>query len=413
MAAGKSPKARALVLRPVELDSRRSPRPHCNCGAVPVDATKRGLIWGLVGCAWAISACRTGLEVVSDMDDAATARADGGDGADGSVASDASTSTDSGTLSPADPRLLRSWVIAEPRATPGPLNGAQMAYHPTSERTIIYGGERGRNGERSDEMWAYDGTDWTRICSACPPGPRISASLAYDSVRDRIILFGGITTGTDFSADLWEWDGDRWERQLPDGIPPAPRQSTYVAFDEARARLVVFGGHSIDGMLRDVHEYDGTRWINPSVSGEMPRARSGGRNQALYDPRMEQVVVYGGIDASDTYLDDMWAWDGNGWTELCTACTGRARVASGFAYDVDTGRYLIVGGWDGSDEIAGTLGYLGTTPATVLDGALPLQRDSMGIAYSAHDRTIVIHGGDGASCGGTCADTMVYQILEQ
>ncbi len=41
------------------------------------------------------------------------------------------------------------------------------------------------------------------------PRPRLGHAMAYDSTRQRIVLFGGRLVGTRF-GDTWEWDGANW-----------------------------------------------------------------------------------------------------------------------------------------------------------------------------------------------------------
>ena len=41
------------------------------------------------------------------------------------------------------------------------------------------------------------------------PGNRAQAGLAYDTFRDRVVLYGG--TGN--STDTWEWGGTWWLRR--------------------------------------------------------------------------------------------------------------------------------------------------------------------------------------------------------
>ena len=32
-----------------------------------------------------------------------------------------------------------------------------------------------------------------------------------------------------------------------------------------------------------------------------------------YDPQRDQIVLYGGFDATGAELDDTWLWDGSDW----------------------------------------------------------------------------------------------------
>jgi hypothetical protein len=73
--------------------------------------------------------------------------------------------------------------------------------------------------------------------------------MAFDSARGRIVLFGGEgygVGGTSQFNDTWEWDGDIWT-QVSD-IGPSPRQFHAMAYDTKRQRLVLFG--SIDLISR-------------------------------------------------------------------------------------------------------------------------------------------------------------------
>ena len=71
-------------------------------------------------------------------------------------------------------------------------------------------------GEAGD-LWEWDGSHWTQLQGAGPK-PRTQATMAYDPVSKRAMLFGGAVfdpaAGT-LSApirqsDTWAWDGSQW-----------------------------------------------------------------------------------------------------------------------------------------------------------------------------------------------------------
>jgi hypothetical protein len=69
--------------------------------------------------------------------------------------------------------------------------------------------------------------------------------MAYDAARGRTVLFGG-HSGTGWLYETHEWDGTNWiTRQT--SAAPATRWAHALAFDEARARVVLFGGFYNDG----------------------------------------------------------------------------------------------------------------------------------------------------------------------
>src|SRR5262245_35549670 len=69
-----------------------------------------------------------------------------------------------------------------------------------------------------------------------PMPPRAGHAMAYDSARDRVVLFGGTTTQP--TSDTWEWDGATWTLLAPPHVPPA-RTGAAMVFDSARSPIVL------------------------------------------------------------------------------------------------------------------------------------------------------------------------------
>ena len=77
------------------------------------------------------------------------------------------------------------------------------------------------------------------------PAARRDHAMAYDPVRQKTVLFGGEVLqrapgDPQYLADTWEWDGQYWS-QVSD-IGPSPRILHRFAYDSARNRIVLFGG---------------------------------------------------------------------------------------------------------------------------------------------------------------------------
>src|SRR5581483_10661132 len=104
---------------------------------------------------------------------------------------------------------------------------------------------------------------WTQVSDIGPSG-RFQHAMAYDESRDRVVLFGGRTTGPLPQGELrpsdtWEWDGDAWV-QVED-VGPGGRSEFAMAYDAARKRVVLFGGAPESGrLLNDTWEWDGRTW---------------------------------------------------------------------------------------------------------------------------------------------------------
>ena len=65
-------------------------------------------------------------------------------------------------------------------------------------------GDRSR-GSAGRHVGLWDGFVWRRV-AASGPAPRVHHAMAYDEVRQRVLLYGGSDERTTFS-DFWEWDG--------------------------------------------------------------------------------------------------------------------------------------------------------------------------------------------------------------
>jgi hypothetical protein len=84
-----------------------------------------------------------------------------------------------------------------------------------------------------------------------------------------------------------------------------------MAYDEARERVVLFGGWDGQKFLGDVWEWDGA-WKQVDARGPSPR---GGLPSMLYHPSRQAVVLYGGW-GDEGARTDIWKWDGRAWTLL-------------------------------------------------------------------------------------------------
>jgi hypothetical protein len=104
---------------------------------------------------------------------------------------------------------------------------------------------------------------------ATSPSARDGMGMAYDAARAEVVLFGGCCSGG-LLNDTWIWDGTTWTEQHPTTSPSA-RSGMGMAYDAARGEVVLFGGYN-GGLLNDTWTWDGTTWTeqHPTTS---PSAR--------------------------------------------------------------------------------------------------------------------------------------------
>lgn len=81
----------------------------------------------------------------------------------------------------------------------------------------------------------------TRGRFAPPPAPNRAADRPwpYDEARACVVLFGGMVPW-ECVGDTWEWDGNEWTHRST--IGPNPRHFHAMAYESSRQRVVLFGG---------------------------------------------------------------------------------------------------------------------------------------------------------------------------
>jgi hypothetical protein len=165
--------------------------------------------------------------------------------------------------------------------------------------------------------------------------------MIYDSVRQRILVFGGLNGPTIYN-DLWEWNptANTWTMLTPAMKPPA-RYAFAMAYDSLRDRIVVWGGNGISGN-NDTWLFDGTNWSKFTSTSPAWRADS----VMDYDAARDRMVMHGG-GLSSAPLDETWELAGNVWTQAANTPTdvhGPATTQQSMVYDPVHARIVLFGG---------------------------------------------------------------------
>ena len=198
-----------------------------------------------------------------------------------------------------------------------------MAFDTTRQRVVSFGGF----GSASlDDPWEWDGTNWSEALPTTRPGPSYAPGIAWDGVRQRIVLVTGTGTGPG-PTETWEWDGTTWVLRMP-AVSPPPRPEHQVAWDAARQRLVHYGGAS-------TWLWDGTTWaLHPQTP---PPVRP--KPTMAYDADQQQVVLFGG-----SFMTDMWSWNGASWLQRTPVTSPPQRLSQVMAYDATRRRLTLYDG---------------------------------------------------------------------
>ena len=238
----------------------------------------------------------------------------------------------------------RQWLSA--RALPPRSSGA-LAFDPVRDRLVLFGGYE--TDRPSDATWEWDGRSWQPRDPVNAPPPRFDAMMTYDAARRRVVLFGGVADGVEL-GDTWTWDGGNWTRIDGSPTPPA-RSAGSVAYDAGRERVVLFGGFAAGTRFGDTWEFDGTRWTERTPA-HAPSARA--RGAMVHDSARGRVVLVGGQAIEGrfvSFLDDTWLWDGNDWTELAPPTRPRPMRVAAAAYDPTRDRVVLHGFTDGDRRL--------------------------------------------------------------
>lgn len=123
-------------------------------------------------------------------------------------------------------------------------------YDPANSQMLLYGGCASGFGPCPlGDLWSFDlnANVWTERTPANRPAARQYYGRSFDTVRSRLVLYGGFGGG--FLNDVWTWNPatNVWQQQTAEGAPSVGRsrhESTYAA---DRGTTFFFGGSTSAG----------------------------------------------------------------------------------------------------------------------------------------------------------------------
>ncbi len=247
-------------------------------------------------------------------------------------------------LSPLAPAQVQ-WFGRTPALQPSPRVLASMAWD--GQRLILFGGADHpyQPTQIYDDTWAWDGQAWQLLAPSMRPTAREGHTMAWDPVRQRVLLYGGYNPNTTFH-DTWEWDGSTW---APVFAASYPRDMSRpgLAFDHARGRMVLAGYVYATGQRFETWEFYGGHWLNRS-SLNRPNLDALGVTLG-YDPNTRRVLAFdGSLDqgAPQRHRSLTWSWDGNNWAQLFVTSTPPGRYEAMLTTDLIRNRLVMFGGID-------------------------------------------------------------------
>jgi hypothetical protein len=346
-----------------------------------------------------------------------------------------------------------AWNQATPEKLPPCINESAITYDYDKQLVLVAGGvcvppsNPAESSKTTDELWAWDGTNWTQVVddriilrttnsafawdgkwkslvifggnlayTAAPqndtmmyrddnwisppsditsPAPRSLFAMASDSVNNVIWLIGGISDSATFS-DLWKFEDGFWHHVPSEGMPVC--SSPLASFDTDRGKLVLVCSDS------STSEWDGTTWKTFTDLRTRPEERR--LSHMVYDKQLKKTVLYGGYNILGNYINKTWTWNGTEWTEVKANKRPHLRALGSMWYDPILRKTVLFGGIGRKDN-EGRLerfndmwSFDGSTWTEIKPATLPTTRYGAQIAVDPNSNRAILFGGLGLETDG-------------
>ncbi|MCP4428465.1 MAG: hypothetical protein GY803_28610, partial [Chloroflexi bacterium] len=144
-----------------------------------------------------------------------------------------------------------NWTEVATTQQPNAVYGMSMVYDDANNVLLLFGGSDATDTPLA-ETWTYSvsSNSWGQTTSTTLPPARSYSQMVYagDGINTEIYLFGG-NDGTIYYNDVWRYDGTDWSQVTTGGSPPPARTHHAIAYDSANDEILLFGGRNATGTL--------------------------------------------------------------------------------------------------------------------------------------------------------------------
>jgi hypothetical protein len=250
---------------------------------------------------------------------------------------------------------------------------------------LMAGGESGSppvGGVTLTSAWAYRPPQgWVNLSR--DDVDIFGVAAAYDAKSHRVIVVGEDTT--------WSYDpsNNTWESHQGGG-QPTNTLGALAAYDVGSDRVILL---DLDAATW-AYDFDNMSWtdMQPELN---PTGQGRDFYMMAYDEDSDRIILFGGWrNRSDTWAYD---YDTNTWTEMTPDINPPGRQYGTMVYDPGTDRMILYGGVTdpGNSALGDTWAYDydGNTWTELSPTLSPQPRGRHGMAYDPIDGTIVLFGG--------------------
>lgn len=289
-----------------------------------------------------------------------------------------------------------TWTGLSPSTVPSARMLFGMAWN--GQNVMMFGGCTYQDSayyvQFTDLTYTWNGNDWVAY-SGTEPDRRYGSPLVYDGTG-ALMFSGRANNGASFYYDTatWRFSGGTWNELSTTGSP-TPRRNHSLAYDSVRDRVIMFGGENGSNLFGDIWEFDGTTWTEITASGPEPRYFS---NFSFVD----SAVLFGGIGNSGVCPNETWLWNGTAWSSASPSSPPSQRYCAAFANNLESSYAIYFGGRNMTTFLAETYKWDGSEWSQILEegSSLPEARICHGMAYDMNDHKFIMFGGYNGTTNG-------------
>lgn len=313
------------------------------------------------------------------------------------------------------------------------------AYDPNSNSLIVFGGSNCASGYFNDvwvlsSANGNNGTPtWTQLATVgIAPAPRESASVIYDPVNNSLTLYGGDAGGAPF-GDAWVLSNANgnggtptWTQLSPSGTAPLNRTGQSAVYDSVNNRMIIFGGANksqtlVDSWVLTAANGNGVpSWVQLKPTGTSP---SVSYHSAVYSQTLNQMFIFAGSSSTNKLQTNSHAFtlmNANGLKTPVKWTLGGPAVRYGQSafYDNVTGNLFVWGGQHSKSNLdfndywqaSGVIGSSNLNwKLLATKNGTPTPRFGHTGLYDSSSNRLMIFGGS-ATTAGTCQND--YHVLQ-
>lgn len=268
-------------------------------------------------------------------------------------------------------------------AAPSSAAFGSLAYDNALSEYVYFGGISPARVV-SQETWTFGNGTWTDISGTAGfPNAVYFASMAFIPTTNQVILYGGCGVVGCPINETWAFHGGLWSNLTTSSCVlycPVAVEGASLAWDDYDSELLLYGGYNSPGPgghttnVTSAFDPVTQRWAKVTSSAKDPGPRA--FSQMAYDARVQSVVLYGGQSPSCSSsmlfcpTNSTWYFHTGSWsnqTSTLFANNGLApppRVTGSMGYDSSTSTLTIMGGASTPSEVPDTSTWLLTCSPT-------------------------------------------------